>query len=134
MNGSKLLIADDDADYRARLRHHLEPAGYEVMTAADGLEALSQVQAERPDLVLLDALMPRMDGFDVLARLKSDPATAAIPVVMFTGMPAEAREYTAVSGPGEFYVSDMIALVVIKPLLKDPALLIQALAELPQLG
>lgn len=130
MNGSRLLIADDDADYRAWLSHHLEQAGYEVMTAADGLEALSQVQVERPDLVLLDALMPRMDGFDVLARLKSDPATAAIPVVMFTGMPAEAREYTAVYGPGEFYVSDTIALVVIKPLLKDPAVLIRAIAEL----
>jgi len=134
LTGSKVLVADDDAVYRSWLILHLEQAGYAVISAADGVEALSQVQVERPDLILLDAMMPRMDGFEVLKRLKAEPATAGIPVVMLMAMPALAMEYAPIYGPGEWFVSDALAGMVIKPLLKDPALLIQALAELPQLG
>jgi CheY-like chemotaxis protein len=125
-----VLLADDEETFRSWLRPSLEQAGYDVVTAADGLEALSQVRAEQPDLILLDVMMPRMDGFEVLTRLKSDPNTAAIPVVLLIGMPAEARAYTPIYGPGEFYCSDNHALVVIKPLLKDPAELIRLLVDL----
>lgn len=126
----KILIADDEEQFLEPLRSALAQAGYEVISATDGVEALSQVRAEMPDLILLDAMMPRMDGFEVLTRVKADPVTAGIPVVLLIGMPAEAREYPAISKPGEFILSDYLALIVIKPLLKDLSQLVEALAEL----
>jgi two-component system alkaline phosphatase synthesis response regulator PhoP/two-component system response regulator VicR len=63
---------------------NLERAGYEVVTAFDGKDALEKVEAERPDLVVLDVMMPFIDGFEVLRRLKADPDTAEIPVLMLT--------------------------------------------------
>jgi DNA-binding response OmpR family regulator len=79
-----ILAVDDDDSICRVLELSLTRAGYRVTTARDGEEALEKVQADRPDLILLDIIMPRMDGFAVLRRLKDDPGTAAIPVLMLT--------------------------------------------------
>jgi len=63
---------------------NLERHGYHVVTAHDGKEALEKVAAEKPDLVVLDVMMPYMDGFEVLRHLRRDPATAELPVIMLT--------------------------------------------------
>uniref|UniRef100_UPI001F55F51B GGDEF domain-containing protein n=1 Tax=Anaeromyxobacter oryzisoli TaxID=2925408 RepID=UPI001F55F51B len=76
----RLLVADDEPDAREALSLALEP-DYEVLTAADGLEAVELARAERPDVVLLDLTMPRLDGLQALERLRADPATAEIPVI-----------------------------------------------------
>ncbi|BDG06407.1 GGDEF domain-containing protein [Anaeromyxobacter oryzae] len=77
---ARLVIADDEPDAREALSLVLGPE-YEVLTASDGLEAVDLARAERPDVVLLDVNMPRLDGFQALERLRGDPATAEIPVI-----------------------------------------------------
>ncbi len=62
----------------------MKKEGYSVLLAADGLEALDKVALERPDLIILDLMLPRMDGYEVLERLKGDPQTADIPVIVLT--------------------------------------------------
>jgi two-component system alkaline phosphatase synthesis response regulator PhoP/two-component system response regulator VicR len=75
----------DDQRHIARLvQLHLERAGYEVSLAYDGAEALQKVRESRPDLVILDVMLPKMDGLEVLRRMKADPQTERIPVIMLT--------------------------------------------------
>ncbi len=85
----KILIADDSATMRALLAARLEADGYEVVQAADGEQALSLVRSGRPDLLILDNTMPKLDGFGVVRALREDPATSAVPIVMLTGHTSE---------------------------------------------
>ena len=79
-----VLLVDDNEDLVQVLSARLEAAGYRVLTALDGRDGLSQAKDRQPDLILLDVMMPVMDGFEVLAQLKAEAATRAIPVVMLT--------------------------------------------------
>jgi len=81
---SRVLIVEDEPDIRALIVHHLKREGYQVSAASSGEEALRQVQAAPPDLVLLDLMMPAMDGLEVCRRLRQDPATVSLPIVMLT--------------------------------------------------
>jgi PAS domain S-box-containing protein len=83
---SRILVVDDTDDIRMLMTLILENAGYEVMTAADGAEALAVVRRDPPDLVLLDVMMPGMDGYAVCEQLKADEATQAIPVLFLTAL------------------------------------------------
>lgn len=89
--GTRVLVVDDDAQIRALLRQELEEAGHTVVEAADGREALAAVAAHRPDLVVLDVMMPELSGFDVAAVLKGDPATARVPIVILSVVQDEER-------------------------------------------
>jgi signal transduction histidine kinase len=80
-----ILIVDDESAVRHCLAMFLGLSGYRLQEAADGAEALERVQAERPDLVISDIFMPRMDGFEFVRRLRSDPDIARTPVVFITG-------------------------------------------------
>src|SRR5688500_19369225 len=82
MNKKKILIVDDEDDILHFLELVLREKGYDVATASGGHEALTKAQLERPDLVLLDIMMPQMDGWEVLKLLRVDEATAQIPVAM----------------------------------------------------
>ena len=86
----KILAVDDERHIVRLVEVNLQRAGYEVVTAYDGREALEKVKAENPDLVVLDVMMPYMDGFEVLKTLKADPATAEIPVIMLTAKAQDA--------------------------------------------
>jgi CheY-like chemotaxis protein len=77
-----VLIVEDDEDIRAALREMLEEEGYRVATAIDGEEGLAQVKSSRPGLVLLDLLMPGMNGLEFLAALRADQTFASLPVVV----------------------------------------------------
>jgi CheY-like chemotaxis protein len=81
---SKLLIVDDEVAILEALTDILSVEGYEVATAANGAEGLKNVHEDRPDLILLDLMMPVMDGQEMLRRLKDDPALRAIPVVVMS--------------------------------------------------
>ncbi len=85
----RILIADDEEDVLALVRITLTNGEREVFTAADGEEALAIARAEHPDLVILDLLMPKMDGIESCREIKADPATAGIPVIMLTAMGRE---------------------------------------------
>jgi CheY-like chemotaxis protein len=81
-----VLVVDDDDLQRDVLAEVLASAGYAVVVAADGVAALEVARASTPDLVVLDLLMPRLDGASVLAELRRDPALASVPVVVTTGV------------------------------------------------
>jgi two-component system alkaline phosphatase synthesis response regulator PhoP len=85
-----VLAVDDENNIRRLVEVNLQRAGYRVSTAMDGIEALEKIRAERPDLVVLDVMMPRMDGFELLKQLKSDPETADLPVMMLTARAQDA--------------------------------------------
>ena len=89
MSAARILIADDDPFLRELLKHKLSAAGYIVLVAEDGGDALAQCREHTPDLAVLDAMMPIADGFEVLRRLKSDPATAELPIIMLTALRRE---------------------------------------------
>ena len=80
----KILVVDDDRNLLKLFKYVLEKDGFAVITAMDGESGLKLALAERPDLVMLDLKMPKLDGIEVLRKLKADPLTAAIPVVMIT--------------------------------------------------
>lgn len=86
MTGSlkTILIADDEKDLRMLIEITLEDPSYRIVTAADGVEALEQIQQFRPDLVILDWMMPGLNGQEVISRLRQNPTTAGIPVVLLT--------------------------------------------------
>ena len=81
---ARILVVDDNADVRLALATTLEDAGHEVLEAADGEQVFAIVIAENPELVLLDVMMPRVNGFDALATLKADTRTSQVPVIMVT--------------------------------------------------
>jgi len=80
----RILAVDDEEHIVRLLQIRLQALGYQVMPAHDGETALEEIAACPPDLVLLDVMMPRVDGFEVLSRLKANPETASIPVIMLT--------------------------------------------------
>lgn len=89
----KILIAEDELHIRLLIEQsieELEDEGVEILSAADGEEALSMICAERPDLVLLDAMMPKMNGFEVCERIRRESNLAGVQVVMLT---AKGQEY-----------------------------------------
>lgn len=82
----RILIADDETDLRRLVSFALGRHGYEVLEARDGADALVILESERPDLILLDVMMPVMSGYDTLKAIKADPALADIPVIMLSAM------------------------------------------------
>ncbi len=80
----KVLVIDDSQTIRRSAETLLSAAGYAVVTAADGYEALAQVADENPDLIFIDIMMPRLDGFQACALIKRNPRYAATPVVMLS--------------------------------------------------
>ncbi|MCU0646021.1 MAG: response regulator, partial [bacterium] len=83
---SKVLVVDDIQLNRKLQKTYLEAEGYEVVLAPDGIEALKRIEEESPDLVLLDIMMPKMNGFQVCRHIKSDDRTRFIPVIMVTAL------------------------------------------------
>ena len=84
--GQVVLVAEDDPSVRMTIEFVLTDEGFEVLLAEDGEEALKMAFEAKPDIILLDQMMPKMDGKEVLAALLADPATAKIPVVVLSGM------------------------------------------------
>jgi two-component system phosphate regulon response regulator PhoB len=80
----RVVIADDDPDIRRLVQITVSNAGCDVTVASDGEEALEMIRESLPDLVILDVLMPRMDGWEVAKELKSDPQTKGVPIMFLT--------------------------------------------------
>jgi two-component system alkaline phosphatase synthesis response regulator PhoP len=89
----RILLAEDDRFLRKAAEVTLRRRGFTVLTASDGEAAVQMARAEAPDLVLLDLIMPKLQGFEVLRTLKQDPATEAIPVIVLSnlGQPTDVR-------------------------------------------
>lgn len=130
---TKILVVDDDIDTVKLVGTTLEKQGYIIITAQDGKEALEKVAQHHPDLILLDIMMPKMDGYEVLRRLRADSETASIPVILFTakaqvddkvaGLEAGADEYlTKPTHPAE-----LVARV--RSILKRPTAMLSPLPD-----
>ena len=98
----KLLLVDDSKAIRMANQRALEHAGYEVICAEDGESALSMAHEQSVDLILLDLMLPKLSGLDVLQRLKSEAQTAAIPVVVLSGL-SEKNSYKLIEAGAEAY-------------------------------
>jgi two-component system alkaline phosphatase synthesis response regulator PhoP len=86
MMGKKILLVDDDADFVEAIKLILESKSYDVILAYDGKEGLKKVQTEEPNLIILDVMMPEMDGYQVCAKLKADPKYRQIPILLLTAV------------------------------------------------
>ena len=98
-----ILVVDDDPDMVEVLCEALKGAGLATTTARDGAEALKKARSHTPDLILLDLMLPRIDGYAVCELLRAEPTTAATPVIMLTGLPGEFPRLAGVeSGATDF--------------------------------
>ena len=88
----RILVADDEVAIVRMLKERLESAGFEVLTAYDGVQAVEVARQECPDLIVMDVTMPRMDGLTAAQQLRADPTTAHIPIVMLTARGQESDE------------------------------------------
>ncbi len=86
---TKILITEDDPLMSRMYQKIFTFEGFEVVMAEDGQDGLDKIRSENPTLVLLDVMMPKLNGFEVLERLKADPATKAIPVIMLTNLSSQ---------------------------------------------
>jgi len=101
----KILVVDDEPDALEVIAFKLKEAGYAPLTAADGLRAVEIVREERPALVVLDLMLPKMDGLEVCKILRRDPATAAIPIIMLTARAAEMDRIVGLELGADDYVT-----------------------------
>jgi phosphate regulon transcriptional regulator PhoB len=99
-----VLIVEDEPDIRNLLVHHLTRDGFRCRTAATGLDALARVRAVPPDLVVLDLMLPEMTGLEVCRRLRADPATAAVPIIMLTAKADEVDRIVGLEMGADDYV------------------------------
>jgi DNA-binding response OmpR family regulator len=101
---ARILVCDDDPLLQELIEFRLGAKGYEVSKAVDGADALTKVRSEHPDLVVLDGMMPKSDGFEVLSLIKSDPALLDIPVIMLTARKGEKDIVSALEKGADDYL------------------------------
>ncbi len=100
-----VLVVDDEKDLADLLGYNLRKAGYEVATAATGLRALQAVADRRPDLIILDLMLPELTGTEVASRIRSNPETATIPIVMLTAKGEEVDQLVGLTVGADDYVT-----------------------------
>lgn len=108
-----ILVVEDEQDIRDILQFNLEKEGFQVRTAADGGLAVAAVRSELPDLVLLDLMLPGLDGLEVCRRLKRDPATSAVPIIMVTARGEERDVVAGLELGAEDYIAKPFAIKVL---------------------
>ncbi|MGZ5835989.1 MAG: response regulator [Xanthobacteraceae bacterium] len=101
----RILVVEDQEDNRQILRDLLGSVGFEMVEASDGQEALVQAAKQRPDLILMDIQLPVMDGYEATRRLKSDPATKSIPIIVVTSYALSGDEGKAKAAGCDAYVT-----------------------------
>lgn len=115
----RVLVVDDEPDVLLLCRVNLEFEGYEVMEAADGVEAMTRVRERRPDVILLDVMMPRMDGWQVLTELKADDELRDIPVVMLTAKVQDQDQIRGWSSGASEYITKPFSPLSLSQVLDD---------------
>ena len=116
---ARILIVDDERQNRQLLEVMLAPEGFLLLTAASGEEALAMVAQQPPDLILLDAMMPRMDGYQLTARIKSNLATRNIPVIMLTASDHHSARMLALTAGAEDFLTKPVDRTELCVLMRD---------------
>ena len=99
----KILVVEDEPDFLELLRIHFKDEGFAIATAKNGVDAVRKARSLQPDLILLDVMLPELDGFAVCEILRNDTATASIPVIMVTGLCGQLTKCAGIeSGATEF--------------------------------
>ena len=99
------MVIEDDDDIRGLIAFRLQRAGHDVHQASDGESGLATIAEARPDVVLLDWMMPGMDGLEVCRRLRADPGTAGLPIVLLTARAREADAERGLAAGADAYIS-----------------------------
>jgi DNA-binding response OmpR family regulator len=115
----RILVVDNERDLVWVLQQSLASDGYEVLVAYDGLEALALAQRSRPDLVILDIVMPGLDGREVCRRLRQDPALATVPVIFLSVRASPEEQVAAFDGGGDDYVAKPFDLAELKARIRN---------------
>ena len=102
---SKILVVDDEPEAVELLEFNLKQAGFDVITAADGAQAIKKARSASPNLIILDLMLPEIDGLEVCKMLRRDPATAAIPIIMLTAKAAELDRIVGLELGAEDYIT-----------------------------
>lgn len=118
-DSKKVLVVDDEPDVLLLCRVNLEFEGYDVVEAADGQQAMEQVAEHRPDVILLDVMMPRMDGWQVLSALKADADYREIPVVMLTAKVQDADQIRGWSAGVAEYITKPFSPLSLSQVIRD---------------
>ena len=101
----KILVVDDEVEMRASIGEFLQDQGYAICEAGDGEEALAKTFTEKPDLILLDLRLPKVDGYQVCQTLKGNPITSGIPIIMITALSATPQKVKGIEYGADDYVS-----------------------------
>jgi diguanylate cyclase (GGDEF)-like protein len=125
---TRILVVDDHEDNIELLRARLEARGYEVESAADGLEALDRVCARAPDLILLDVMMPKLDGIEVARRIKADATLPFIPIIMQTALETTEDKVEGLDAGADDYITKPLDFAELEARIKS-LLRIKALQE-----
>jgi two-component system alkaline phosphatase synthesis response regulator PhoP len=105
MSRGKVLVVDDEEYIQHILNFSFGAEGFEVITASDGEEAVTMARSERPDIIVLDIMMPKMDGYEACKQIKADPQTQNIPVILLTAKGREVdRKLGAEAGADDYVV------------------------------
>ncbi len=115
--GKRILIVDDDAASAAEMKEFLEGKGYSVFYVSDGSQALSAIKENKPDLILLDIIMPVIDGFTVAKQIRYDEQTKGIPIVVFSAQEGM-KELFAIEGINEYLVKPVDKEKLLETILK----------------
>lgn len=105
MTKKRILVVDDEREIVSSLCMALEVKDYETLTAFDGQEALEVARREKPDLILLDVIMPKLNGYQVCRELKKDESTKSIPIVMLTAKTQESERYWGKETGADEYIT-----------------------------
>lgn len=116
----KILLVDDEPHIIIMLANRIKHAGYEIITAGDGQEGLEKARKEKPDLIILDVMLPKLDGYKVCRMLKFDEKYKQIPIIMFTARAQKIDKETAESVGADGYIT--------KPF--EPQILLDKIKEL----
>ena len=124
----KVLIIDDDTDTLRLVRLMLQHQGYEISTASSGPAGIAKANEEHPDVILLDVMMPGMDGYQVCGQLKRNPATSDIPVLFLTALTDEESEVRALAARALGQTGDIQAVKPLELALQDEDMWVRAAA------
>src|SRR5882672_8682781 len=101
---NRVLVVEDDPDLVELLRFNLGSAGFSISTASNGAEALKMARSNSPDLILLDLMLPELDGFAVCEILRRDPATGSVPIIMLTALSSQLARFNGLESGATDYM------------------------------